>query len=88
MKKYYILILLMSLFLNAFTQSINGKVLEILKDGSYSPVIGANVYWQGTQIGTVTDLEGNYTISEADTFDEDGNATLMVSWINQSWVYW
>jgi|TARA_B100000767_G_scaffold2725_1_gene2646 hypothetical protein len=81
MKKYYILILLMSLFLNAFTQSINGKVLEILKDGSYSPVIGANVYWQGTQIGTVTDLEGNYTISEADTFDEDGNATLMVSYV-------
>ncbi|MDB9895611.1 TonB-dependent receptor [Flavobacteriales bacterium] len=81
MKKYYITILVMFLFYNAFTQSINGKVFEILKDGTYSPVSGANVYWQGTQTGTVTDKEGDYTISEADTFDEDGNATLMVSYV-------
>ncbi|MGQ1948789.1 mucoidy inhibitor MuiA family protein [Geofilum sp. OHC36d9] len=39
--------------------SVRGKVV----DGNGEPLPGANVIVQGTTIGTVTDLEGNYSIT-------------------------
>jgi TonB-linked SusC/RagA family outer membrane protein len=39
--------------------TISGRLVD--KDGA--PVPGANVYVKGTKIGTVTDAEGNYTIT-------------------------
>jgi len=56
---------------------IKGKVLEISKNGEEIPIIGANVYWEGTTIGTATDLSGNYSIQEATSFP----ATLNVSFV-------
>lgn len=41
---------------------IGGKVMD---SASNDPIIGANVYLQGTAFGTVTDLEGRYEISVA-----------------------
>ena len=44
------------------------KLLKgIVKDQSGEPVIGANVVGKGTTNGTVTDLNGNFTLEVADT---------------------
>jgi len=77
MKNLFIIILCVCSIANAFSQNVNGKVFELLKDGSYEPVFGANVYWQDTQVGTVTDDFGNYQLPEAISFP----ATLKVSYV-------
>ena len=56
---------------------IIGKVLELSKSGDIIPVFGANVYWEGTSIGTITDISGNYSINKAESFP----ATLSVSYV-------
>lgn len=52
---------------------IGGKVMD---SASNDPIIGANVYLQGTAFGTVTDLEGRYEISVA-----PGSYTIIVSYV-------
>ncbi|WP_278564597.1 SusC/RagA family TonB-linked outer membrane protein [Prevotella melaninogenica] len=69
-----ILTLLLGLFLSvsAFAQStITGQV----KDATGEPVIGASVLINGTNNGTVTDLDGNFSISV------QPGATLTISYI-------
>ena len=56
---------------------IKGKVLELSTDGNVVPLVGANVYWEGTNIGTTTDLQGDYSIDEAISFP----ASLSVSYV-------
>jgi hypothetical protein len=51
--------------------SITGTVV----DETGEPVIGANVMEKGTSNGTVTDMDGNFSLSVA------GNATLQVSYV-------
>ena len=41
------------------TNSVRGKVL----DSNGKPLLGANIVVEGTTIGTVTDLDGNYSIT-------------------------
>lgn len=56
------LTLLLSLFLSvsAFAQStIKGQV----KDATGEPIIGASVLINGTSNGTVTDLDGNFSVN-------------------------
>ena len=68
------LTLLLGLFLSvsAFAQStITGQV----KDATGEPVIGASVLINGTSNGTVTDLDGNFSISV------QPGATLTISYI-------
>lgn len=50
---------------------ISGKVL----DSQGEPIAGANVMVKGTSNGTITDLDGNFTIEASD------NATLQISFI-------
>ena len=78
----YIIIVIIVLFaiLNSTAQNINGKVLEILEDSSTSPIYGANVYWEGTTVGTVTNFDGEYSIQEAPSFP----ATLNVSYVGHT----
>ena len=52
-------------------QTITGKVVD--KNGE--PIIGANVLVKGTTNGTVTDVDGNYTL------DVPENAVLQISYI-------
>ncbi|QUB67976.1 TonB-dependent receptor [Prevotella melaninogenica] len=69
-----ILTLLLGLFLSvsAFAQStITGQV----KDATGEPVIGASVLINGTSNGTVTDLDGNFSVSV------QPGATLTISYI-------
>ena len=58
MKKIIMLaiVLIAGFSLNAQSQ-IEGKVLELSKEGSIIPIFGANVYWEGTNVGTVTDIK-------------------------------
>ena len=64
----FIAIALIACFSLNAQNKIEGKVLEFSKDGSNIPVFGANVYWEGTNVGTTTDLNGDYFINEAESF--------------------
>lgn len=77
MKKYIILIITICIGIQAESQNINGKVLERISSDKFNPIIGANVYWENTNIGTVTDKNGLYSIQEAPSLP----ATLLVSFI-------
>ena len=62
MKKiiFFICLLLKIIQINA--QDIKGKVLEIDNQNNTKPLIGANVFWENTKIGTITDSQGRYII--------------------------
>jgi len=78
MKKIIMIAIVLIATINTKAQNkIKGKVLEISKNGEEIPIIGANVYWEGTTIGTATDLSGSYSIQEATSFP----ATLNVSFV-------
>ena len=51
------------------------KVSGTIKDENGEPVIGATVFEKGTKNGTVTDLDGNFTISVSP------NSKLLISYI-------
>ena len=71
-QKMLILFFLFGLCSNAYAQkNINGNV----KDGTGEPIIGASVLVKGAQTGTVTDLDGNFTINVSN------NAVLVISYI-------
>ena len=54
------------------TITIQGKVV----DSNGEPIIGANVLVQGTTNGIITDLDGNFTLSNVDP-----NAKIVISYI-------
>ena len=43
---------------SGFAQTVTGTVTD-----NYGPVIGAAVMVQGTKIGTTTDMDGNFTLT-------------------------
>ena len=51
------------------------KITGNVKDDTGEPVIGASVLVKGTTIGTVTDIDGNFTLNVPE------NATLLISYI-------
>lgn len=59
--------------LNAQSQRIN--VTGVVKDGGGEPVIGASVLEKGTTTGTITDLDGNFSLNVS------SQATLVISYI-------
>ena len=79
--KVSFLSMLLSLCMTAaFVQqcAIKGKIL----DENGEPIIGANVVEKGTTNGTITDLDGNYTL----TVNNLKNAVLQVSYIGYNTV--
>jgi len=61
---------------NVFGQQateIKGKVV----DSGGESIVGANIYLEGTTIGTVADLEGNFTL----TTRSQGTRTLVISFV-------
>ena len=61
MKKYLIIIVTLLGFKLYSQNDLKGRVLT--KDGSETiPLIGANVFWLNTEIGTITDEEGKFLI--------------------------
>ncbi|MFO7756233.1 MAG: TonB-dependent receptor [Bacteroidales bacterium] len=79
MKKRILLMSLLAMFVyatNAFGQEvteISGKVI----DSSGESIVGANIYLDGTTMGTVADMEGNFTLRTL----ERGSYTLIVSFV-------
>ena len=56
-------------------QQDNNKVSGTITDKSGEPIIGANVVIKGTTNGTITDIDGNYTL------DVPVSAILQISYI-------
>lgn len=54
----------------------NGICKGVVKDAAGEPVIGASVVIRGTTNGTVTDMDGNFTLS-----DVPQNATIQISYV-------
>ncbi|MGL4519231.1 MAG: TonB-dependent receptor domain-containing protein [Phocaeicola sp.] len=57
-KKIFFLVTLLLVSMGIEAATIKGRVTDPLNE----PVVGANVYWQGTQLGTTTDLDGNFEL--------------------------
>jgi outer membrane receptor for ferrienterochelin and colicins len=66
MKSSYVLLFLL-IAGPASAQHITGKVLGISDKGSAEVLPGANVYWLGTTIGSVTDANGKFEIINPDS---------------------
>ncbi len=61
--KYLIYIILLFPIIIFSQESISGKILEANDENQDISLAGANVYWLNTEIGTVTDIDGNFTLS-------------------------
>lgn len=46
------------------TKAIEGRVMETDENNELIPLIGANIYWSGTTIGTVSAPDGSFSISK------------------------
>lgn len=61
MKSVLYLVLLTPAFL--FSQEkLIGKIMEVNEKGYHVSLNGANVYWLDTSVGTITDIDGNFSI--------------------------
>lgn len=58
-------------------QSLKGKVYELDDKGDKVPLVGTNVFWDGTQIGTTTDENGFFNLKKI----ESDHLHLVVSYI-------
>lgn len=54
--------------------TIGGRILDVK---TQEPIIGANVFVQGTTVGAATDIEGNFLISNV----KPGSYTIVVSFV-------
>jgi outer membrane receptor for ferrienterochelin and colicin len=43
-------------------ERLQGTVVEKNEKGSFSPLVGANIYWLGTKVGASTDTSGNFSL--------------------------
>ena len=61
---YIIIILLVfQLFeMSSYSQDLQGKVYGIDDDGKKEPLVGANIQWLGTSIGTISNKEAEFKI--------------------------
>ena len=57
------------------TQQAKKQVTGVVKDDQGIPVIGANVLVKGTSMGTITDMDGKYSLQV------DDNSVLQISYI-------
>jgi hypothetical protein len=78
MKKILIVAMVLFATINTKAQEkIKGRVVELMEDGSETPISGANVYWEGTIIGVATNAEGYYLIHPPATYP----STMVVSFV-------
>ena len=77
MKFIFYSLLILLLHSNNFSQSLKGKVYELDDKGEKIPLIGTNVFWEGTQVGTITDEEGFFYLQKIDS----DHLHLVVSYI-------
>ncbi|MGB0769556.1 MAG: TonB-dependent receptor [Flavobacteriaceae bacterium] len=61
MKNLFIILFFMPALFFA-QDKIKGMVMESSPQGKHLPLPGANVIWEGTSVGTITDIDGNFTL--------------------------
>ena len=61
MKNLFIILFFMPTLFFA-QDKIKGMVMEPSPQGKHLPLPGANVIWEGTSVGTITDIDGNFTL--------------------------
>ena len=71
LKTIFLLLLMLVSTTSAFAQN---KITGIVTDSNQEPIIGASVMLKGTSIGTITDLDGNFSLDAT-------SGTLVVSYI-------
>lgn len=59
---YLIIILTFMTFAFAEADNAGKKVRGRVYDENKQPIIGANVYWEGTQVGTTSDTDGHFEL--------------------------
>lgn len=79
MRKSFILFLTLFLCVVGYAQKVTVSGVVIDKDLN-EPLAGVNVVVKGTTVGTVTDLDGKYTL------EADGKATLVFSYLSMKTV--
>ena len=63
MKKLIYVFFLILFPLSIFSQEkVEGIIYEENSDTKKTPLLGANVYWLNTEVGTVTDFDGKFSI--------------------------
>ena len=78
LNKYYLAFMAVILFGNVYSQTqISGSVSDA---ESMSSIPGVNVIIDGTNIGTVTDFDGNFSINTS----QDLPLTIVVSYVGYS----
>ena len=70
--RIYILFTLLLVSIGIQANTISGRVTDELNE----PIIGANVYWEGTQQGTTTDINGSFKLER-----NNRHTQLVVSFI-------
>ncbi|MCW3806602.1 TonB-dependent receptor [Plebeiibacterium marinum] len=75
MKTFYTIVFSMLFCISAHAGDIKGKVFE-KKDKKELPLIGVNVYWSGTTIGTITDANGIFELP-----NNNNNQLLVFSYV-------
>ena len=69
MKRIVLSIFICSIFFLSNAQELTGKVSELGENQQQTAVIGAILQWKGTDMGTITDAEGKYTIGRSPKTD-------------------
>lgn len=77
MKSLIIMILIFLAINIGRAQTLNGIVYEIDENKSKIPLVGTNVFWEGTNVGTTTDEYGKFKIRRVD----GDSLKLIVSYI-------
>jgi outer membrane receptor for ferrienterochelin and colicins len=62
MKKLFILLIISCVLAQGNAQKLTGKVSELNEDQQIVPIVGANLHWLGTEIGTISIGDGTYEI--------------------------
>ena len=63
LRQLYLIFLLPCLtFTLTWAEDSGKKVKGRVCDENKQPIIGANVYWEGTQYGTTSDIDGNFEL--------------------------
>lgn len=77
LRQLYLIFLLACMTLSlAWGENSGKKVKGRVYDENKQPIIGANVYWEGTQYGTTSDVDGNFELERKGSFKN-----LVVSYI-------
>lgn len=61
-KMQYIFLLFLFCVSTLNAQKLNGTIYENLENGKTTPLPGVNIFWANTQIGTVSDMDGKFSL--------------------------